>query len=45
MCIQNEHSLCNGEIFDDSELTRICDCQCHDSMYQLTQRMQAAKNQ
>ena len=31
--------------YNDSKLTRICECQCHDSIYQLTQKMQAAKNQ
>jgi hypothetical protein len=47
-CMQNEHGLCEGEILqvaNNSKITIICECQCHDSMYQLTQRMQVAKSQ
>jgi hypothetical protein len=46
--IQNEHDLCEGtiiEIINDSETTKICQCQCHDNMYKLVQRMQAANSQ
>jgi hypothetical protein len=46
--MQNEHGLCEGEILEivnSSKITRICGCQCHDSMYQLTRRMQVAKSQ
>jgi hypothetical protein len=45
-CIQNEHDLCEGaiiEIINDSETTtKMCQCQCHNNMYQLVRRMQAA---
>ena len=47
-CVQNEHGLCEGgilEIVNSSKITRICECQYHDSMYQLTRRMQVAKSQ
>jgi hypothetical protein len=46
--MQYEHGLCVGEYLDivnGSKITRICECQCHDNMYQLTRRMQAAKSQ
>ena len=44
-CIQNEHDLCEGNVIETihgSKITRICQCQCHDNMYQLTRRIQAA---
>jgi len=47
-CIKQEHALCNGdivEVIDNSETTRICECECHNSMYKLVGRMQAAINQ
>jgi hypothetical protein len=47
-CLQQKHDLCHGdiiEIIDDSEMTRICECECHDNMYKLVRRMQAAINQ
>ena len=47
-CIQQEHDLCEGdiiEIINNSRTTRICECQCHDNMYKLVSRMQAANNQ
>jgi hypothetical protein len=47
-CTQNEHNLCEGiiiEIISDSKITKICQCQCHDSMYQLVRRMQAVDSQ
>jgi hypothetical protein len=43
--IQNEHSLCEGHVIETihgSKITRIRECQCHDNMYQLTRRFQAA---
>jgi hypothetical protein len=47
MCIQNKHDLCEGaiiEIINDSQSTKMCQCQCHNNMYQLARRMQAAAN-
>jgi hypothetical protein len=47
-CVQYEHGLCEGEVLETvkgSKIVRICECQCHDNTYQLTRRMQAAKNQ
>jgi len=47
-CIQQQHDLCDGdiiEIISNSGTTRICECQCHDNMYKLVSRMQAANNQ
>lgn len=41
-CLQNEHGNCEGEItfiIDGSKLTKICECQCHNNMYQLIRRM------
>ena len=41
-CARNEHSLCNGDIIEmagGSKITKICQCQCHDSMYQLVRRI------
>jgi hypothetical protein len=47
-CIQQEHDSCDGdiiEIINNSTTTRICECQCHDNMYKLVSRMQAANDQ
>ena len=44
-CIQSEHDLCEGaiiEIINGSQTTKMCQCQCHNNMYQLVRRMQAA---
>ena len=44
-CMQNEHSLCEGNVMETihgSKITKICQCQCHDNMYQLANRFQAA---
>ncbi len=41
-CIRNEHGLCNGDIVEfinGSKTIKICQCQCHDNMYQLVRRM------
>lgn len=46
--VQNEHGICEGitiETIDDSQITKMCECQCHDNMYKLAQRMQASNNQ
>ena len=42
--MQNEHGLCEGNVLETihgSKITRICECQCHDNMYQLARRFQA----
>ncbi|MDW3631488.1 MAG: hypothetical protein QOK71_08625 [Nitrososphaeraceae archaeon] len=47
-CIEQQHDLCDGniiEMINDTTETRICECQCHDYMYKLVSRMQAANNQ
>jgi hypothetical protein len=48
-CVQNKHDLCEGDIIIESntgsKTTNICKCQCHDNMYQLVRRMQAANSQ
>lgn len=47
-CIQNEHGLCEGDIIqvtNGSKITKICECQCHNNMYQLIRKMQAASGQ
>jgi hypothetical protein len=47
-CFHNEHSLCEGvviEIINDSKVTKICGCQCHNSMYQLIRKTLAVINQ
>ena len=47
-CTQNEHSLCKGDIIEmagGSKITKICQCQCHDSMYQLVRRIHTANSQ
>jgi hypothetical protein len=47
-CAQNEHGICEGviiEIIEGSKITKICECQCHDSIYQLVRRMQISNSQ
>lgn len=47
-CSQNEHGICEGviiETIDGSKITKICECQCHDSIYQLVRRMQISNSQ
>lgn len=47
-CIQNEHGICEGitiRTIDGAQITKICECQCHDSMYQLVRRMQIPNSQ
>jgi hypothetical protein len=37
-CTENNHGKCQGffkETVNESPVTRICACQCHDSTYQL----------
>jgi len=44
-CIQQDHSNCNGIIIDvqmDNEASRICNCPCHNNMYQLIKKASAA---
>ncbi|HEX7256572.1 MAG TPA: hypothetical protein VF242_00810 [Nitrososphaeraceae archaeon] len=44
-CIQQDHSNCNGIIIDNqmaNEASRICDCPCHNNMYQLIKKASAA---
>ena len=46
-CIEQQHDQCDGniiELINDSSVTRICECQCHDYMYKLVSRMQAVNN-
>ena len=46
-CSQNEHGICEGviiETIDGSKITKICECQCHDSIYQLVRRMQISNS-
>ena len=45
---QNEHGICEGviiETIDGSKITKICECQCYDSIYQLVRRMQISNTQ
>jgi hypothetical protein len=47
-CTSQEHGLCSGDIVqrdNDSNSTRICECECHNSIYKLMRRMQAEINQ
>ena len=44
-CIQQEHNNCNGIIIDsemDNEVSRICNCPCHNNIYQLIKKASAA---
>ena len=47
-CTQNEHGLCEGIIMEkinDSKITKICMCQCHNSMYHIIRNTLAVLNQ
>ncbi len=47
-CIQNEHDSCDGivkTVMNGSDNTEICDCQCHNSSYQLVKKMFGVINQ
>ena len=47
-CIQNEHGACEGivvEIINTSKITKICNCPCHNSMYNLIRNTLLAVNQ
>jgi hypothetical protein len=47
-CIQNEHESCDGivkTVIDGSDNTKMCDCQCHNSSYQMVQKMFGVINQ
>ncbi len=46
-CAQNEHGLCNGniiEVTNGAETAKICNCACHNSMYQLIRNTVALVN-
>jgi hypothetical protein len=47
-CIKNEHGSCEGiiaEIIDGSKRIMICNCPCHNNMYQLIRNTLAMVNQ
>ena len=47
-CAGNNHGVCEGffkEEIDSSQVTRVCTCPCHDSMYQLVRNTVALVNQ
>ncbi len=47
-CIKNEHGLCEeiiAEIIDGSKRIMICNCPCHNNMYQLIRNTLAVANQ
>jgi hypothetical protein len=47
-CIQNKHDSCDGivkSVIDDSDNTKMCACQCHNSSYQMVQKMFGVINQ
>lgn len=47
-CIKNEHSLCEGiipQIIEGSKTIKICNCPCHNNMYQLIRNTLAVVNQ
>jgi len=44
-CTEQHHDVCEGNIVVNPSETRICECQCHDFMYKLISRMQAANKQ
>ena len=47
-CINNEHGACKGiikETVNSSTITKMCACQCHDSMYQLVRNTMGVINQ
>ncbi|HET8856114.1 MAG TPA: hypothetical protein VFM28_01170 [Nitrososphaeraceae archaeon] len=44
-CIQQDHNNCNGMIIDsqmDNAISRICNCPCHNNMYQLIKKASSA---
>jgi hypothetical protein len=43
-CTNNEHGACKG-IIKEADLTKICACPCHDSMYQLIRNTIGIVNQ
>jgi len=46
-CTNNEHVACKGiikETVDSSIITKMCACQCHDSMYQLVRNTMTVTN-
>jgi len=44
-CTDQHHDVCDVNIVINPNERRICECQCHDFMYKLISRMQAANNQ
>jgi hypothetical protein len=47
-CVQNEHGICEGattENINGSQITKICECECHNSMYKLVRRMRISNSQ
>ncbi len=47
-CIQNKHNSCDGivkTVADGSDNTQMCTCQCHNSSYQMVQKMFGVINQ
>jgi hypothetical protein len=47
-CIKNEHGLCEGiiaGIIDGSKKIKICNCPCHNNMYQLIRNTLAVVNE
>jgi hypothetical protein len=47
-CIQNKHDSCDGivkTLIDGSDNTQMCSCQCHNSSYQMVQKMFGVINQ
>ena len=43
-CVNNEHGSCKGIIRETADLTKMCACPCHDSMYQLVRNTVAVTN-
>jgi hypothetical protein len=44
-CVNNEHGTSKGIIRETADLTKMCACPCHDSMYQLVRNTVAVTNQ
>jgi hypothetical protein len=47
-CIQNKHDSCDGIVktaIDGLDNTKMCTCQCHNSSYQMVQKMFGVINQ
>ncbi len=47
-CQENNHGVCKGffnQEVESSQVTRVCACPCHDSMYQLVRNTIALVNQ